>query len=379
MLNQLYQALSQGTDFSFEQCIASLHHKTLILYGAGGVGKLTSDILLEHGCQIRCFVDDAPDKQHSFVNGIEVVNLETIPPTTQDTIVICIPNFTNVQRKLRELGYQNILSLPLLMIKDGFYSHALLRKHRSSIVTVYDLLADKASKLVFTRLIKHRLTMDFSLIQDIVSPKQYFPDDLITFHDRECFVDGGAYQGETIRDFIQAVNDKFLYIYGFEPDKHNFKQLQSSIRTIAPEQIGIWNAGLHSQAGEASFSSHGNSSSSISHTGNETISLLALDDLIAQHTKLTNQPDLMNHQSTTVNPHIPTYIKLDIEGAEAAALHGMRRTIINDRPRIAVSVYHKPTDLWELPLLLHRLMPEYKLYMRHYMEDLHETVCYGIC
>jgi hypothetical protein len=74
----------------------------------------------------------------------------------------------------------------------------------------------------------------------------------------------------------------------------------------------------------------------------------------------------------------PTYIKFDIEGVEAKALRGMKRNVAAFHPRLAVSVYHKPADLWEIPLLLNRMFPFYRLFLRHYTDSLLETVCYAI-
>ena len=58
------------------------------------------------------------------------------------------------------------------------------------------------------------------------------------------------------------------------------------------------------------------------------------------------------------------YIKYDVEGAEAEALMGSRRIIERDAPALLVSAYHRSSDLFRLPLLVHGLNPRYKLYLR---------------
>lgn len=73
-----------------------------------------------------------------------------------------------------------------------------------------------------------------------------------------------------------------------------------------------------------------------------------------------------------------TYIKMDIEGAEAAALYGAKDTIARMHPRLAVSIYHKPEDIYELPEIILGYYPHYRLYLRHYSFSYYDTVLYAI-
>jgi hypothetical protein len=69
---------------------------------------------------------------------------------------------------------------------------------------------------------------------------------------------------------------------------------------------------------------------------------------------------------------------MDIEGSERAALEGARRLMGQHHPKLAVSAYHFPRDLWEIPLLLARLCPASHLYLRHYTREIDDTVCYAL-
>ena len=73
-----------------------------------------------------------------------------------------------------------------------------------------------------------------------------------------------------------------------------------------------------------------------------------------------------------------TFIKMDIEGAELETLKGARRIITEQKPKLAVCVYHKPEDIFTIPEYLRTLNPDYKFYLRHYTFAAWDTVLYAI-
>ena len=70
------------------------------------------------------------------------------------------------------------------------------------------------------------------------------------------------------------------------------------------------------------------------------------------------------------------YIKLDVEGSELAALKGASATIRKFSPKLGVSLYHRPNDIFELPLYIKENHPNYKIYVGHYTIHNEETVMY---
>lgn len=73
-----------------------------------------------------------------------------------------------------------------------------------------------------------------------------------------------------------------------------------------------------------------------------------------------------------------SFIKLDVEGAELETLKGAKNILLRNKPKLAICIYHKKEDLYEIPYYLKRLVPEYKLYIRHYSNFAHETVLYAV-
>jgi FkbM family methyltransferase len=72
------------------------------------------------------------------------------------------------------------------------------------------------------------------------------------------------------------------------------------------------------------------------------------------------------------------FIKMDIEGAELDALRGAEQTLRRWRPKLAISLYHQPTDIFEIPLYIERLGLGYAYYLEHYTIHNEETVLFAV-
>ena len=68
---------------------------------------------------------------------------------------------------------------------------------------------------------------------------------------------------------------------------------------------------------------------------------------------------------------------MDIEGSEIKALEGAKNTISKYKPNLAICIYHKTDDLWKIPDLIHKMVPEYQLYIRHHSCIFYDTVLYA--
>lgn len=75
---------------------------------------------------------------------------------------------------------------------------------------------------------------------------------------------------------------------------------------------------------------------------------------------------------------VADFIKMDIEGSEYRALIGAEQTIRKYKPQLAISIYHKPEDIVQLPELILRYNPSYRLFMRHYTTKSDDTVLYAV-
>lgn len=219
----------------------------------------------------------------------------------------------------------------------------------------YHLLEDEVSKNQFEKIINFRKNYDIKEMASFECNEagQYFEDFLRLKSNGEIFVDAGAFDGFTTSQFIKYCPN-FESVYIFEPDSKNLSKTKLNLENF--NRVNYFPYGLFSRDDTFKFST-GGAASRISSEGEISIQVRALDGVI-------NGP--------------VTFIKMDIEGAELDAIDGARAMIEKYKPRLAISAYHKPDDLWKIPVLIKSIRPDYKVYLRHYMEGVTETVLFFV-
>lgn len=188
--------------------------------------------------------------------------------------------------------------------------------------------------------------------------RQYFDPEVVLPQGEGVFIDGGCYDCSTSMLFEKWCQGKYKKIYGFEPDEKNYRRCMERVQQLKNVEIinkGLWNC-----------------DEILSFAANQGQACGIVDDGTAVTSISTTSIDCV------VNDEHVTFIKLDVEGAELRALQGARNTIIRNHPRLAISIYHKPEDIFEIPEYILSLHSDYKLYIRHYQFSDCETILYAI-
>lgn len=186
--------------------------------------------------------------------------------------------------------------------------------------------------------------------------RQYFDLPYLPHIEDEVFVDAGCYDGGSVRNFIKWCGGKYREIFAFEPDVQCYKKCREALMDVPG--LHLESRGLWESESKLFFSAKGDSTSKILESGSECIETVRLDDVVGDKKV--------------------SFIKMDIEGAEREALLGSADTIRRCHPKLAICVYHKPQDIWEIPALILDLNPDYRLYIRHYSLYAPDTVLYAI-
>ena len=234
-------------------------------------------------------------------------------------------------------------------------------RNKERINTIIGLLNDDKSKATFEHVIQYRMFND-PIPKELYSEQdQYFVDDIVQLNDGEVFVDGGAYTGDTIQqllDYSKKLKKKNIKIVAFEPDYDNYKILSRFFGKR--HDIRILPKGLSNREQSLLFKSTG-------------VTARIVDDEAEADSRI----DVINIDSVSECRNA-SFIKMDIEGAEWDALIGASETIKNNKPKLAICLYHSDEDMLRLIEYIHRLVPEYKLYVRHHSRSEVETVLYAV-
>jgi FkbM family methyltransferase len=220
--------------------------------------------------------------------------------------------------------------------------------------------ADNASRREYLAQLRWRLRMDFACLPEPVAHPIYFPEDICRVRPDEVFIDCGAYDGDTIRLFLDQSESKFERVIAFEPDAANFEILTRTVAGLEPDvrkRIQLRHAATSSENARVLLAEGNGAASSIG-SGDCEVDAVALDNELS---------------GTRI-----TYLKMDIEGAEAATLNGAANVIRQHTPVLAISAYHRQSDIWSIPLLIQSIHPHYSFFLRPHLLEGFDLVCYGI-
>jgi FkbM family methyltransferase len=341
--------------------------RSLAIVGAAPEGQRLARICAAQGIKIDAIVDDDPTKKDLIVAGLRVAPVQTLRELPKSTpVVIASHRVLRATQCLRDLGFNCVVPFAMLqvLVPDRFPAHMFygdlledLWAHRDDIRTLHDCLADDRSRQVLDAALGFRQTFDPALLQPVLTEHDlYAPDGLIEFGDDEVYVDGGSYDGDTIRTFIERVRGRFDAVYGFEPDPVTFAKLKANFSN--EPRVHPIHAGLHSHAGTLRFRDDASRGAIFAADGEIEMPVTTIDDALGDCRF--------------------TFIKMNIEGAEIDALRGGRAAIRKWQPRLAISIYHRASDLWRIPQLVLELNPNYRLYLRQHDGGIIETVLYAL-
>jgi FkbM family methyltransferase len=285
-----------------------------------------------------------------------------------DPFIVTVYTGAKVRRQLRGLGLREFPFTTLaLRFPDALMPHNCVDfphkmvGHGAAIREALGIWADAASRREYVAQVRYRLTFDGDVPQCLPPRETYFPKDLVALTDDEVFVDCGAYDGDSVRDFLRRRGDRFGGVVALEPDPGNAERLKASIAGMPEElrrKVEVVTAAAASRRGTLRFDALGTVGSTVGEGGTAEVDCITLDEVLARR-------------------H-PSYIKMDIEGSEPDALAGARAVIAQDAPVLAICLYHRQEDLWQIPLQIRALNPSYRLYLRRYSDDCWEQVCYAI-
>lgn len=336
----------------------------LVLYGFGGGILGMVDLMRENQINVIAICDRDSTKHGISPEGVEIISFENaLANYNYFNVYICVSNsFNEIREYLKKyIGEDRIFGFGRKKNLSIDQYRVFLSKNKHEILDIYNNLEDELSKRTMLNVISGTFTNDLKFFQEIFTDNQYFPKDIVTLSKNEIFLDGGAFDGDSIKLFLKNTNDKFDKIYAFEPDKRYANKILDLGKKLSREEdILIFEKALYSKKINLKFNVElSRGAYTTGNTDNEGIII---------------QADSIDE---CVNSKI-TFIKLDIEGSELEALKGAKCIIKTFKPTLAICVYHKCEDILEIPKYIMSLGLNYKYYLRHHTTSIDETVFYAI-
>lgn len=356
----------------------------IVLYGAGSAGIAFLYYLRDAGIEPRFFSDGSESRWHQTCEGLMILPpQEIVPEMGEDCLVIITINTDGknycksfeealrkggpsaVHRRLATFGCKNVIEYTFFRRCFELFRHEkynlpscsdvfLMEDRLEDLERIDEWLSDDISRETFEKIIEFRMLDDTITVPTFEQRDEYFAYDIYRKISDESFVDCGAYTGTTLDIFLENNRNQFSEYYAIEPDSANYKELLKNLDNKGEDirgRISHYCAAAYDSSGkEISFYSLHSPGSFVTNTGNDITHTIRIDDIL--------------------DGKKASCIKMNIEGSEIAALNGARKTIERYRPVLAISGYHKTWDLWEIPMLIKNIMPEYHLFMRSYMNHI---------
>lgn len=344
-LSQIYQMLED--DESKDVYLKRLNY--LITGDLKYIRELRPDLIVQNKKDINDLLAELPQNRNFVLYGAGKVAQHMLPHFENDSRFI---GFCSRTKKKQENGY---LGYPVMSPEE-----LLSRKDLSVVISTRDF-RDEIMEILTDGGYPWNLIFDgpiyyFKTFED---PERYFSPDFMTFENNEVFVDAGCFDlGTSLRLRKHCPQVK---VYAFEPDPKNYRRCLERKENMDFEAAKILPFGAWSKRDVLHFLGDQGGSSCICEAGGGgcDVPVMPIDEAIDEGDRVT-------------------FIKMDVEGSELESLKGAEKTIRRDKPKLAICIYHKPEDMWTIPLYIKELVPEYKLYIRHHSNGEAETVLYAI-
>ncbi|MCI4663936.1 MAG: FkbM family methyltransferase [Neomegalonema sp.] len=345
--------------------LASGALKELAIVGAAGEGARLAELAAAQGVKVAAIVDDNPARHGARIGGCEVQPFNALAQLDPAVPVIVASHrpLTAIDRA-HDLGAECVALFLVLqaldpaawpphMFYDGWFED--LADNLDRYAELDAALADNPSRVTLDAILGFRLTGDVGVLEPVLDPDLYAPKGMFRLLDDEVYVEGGAYDGDTIRLFIDRVKGRYARIIGFEPDPKTHQRLSDAF--AEEPRVEAVASGLGARSEILRFVNDSSRGAKLDPNGDIEVPIMALDSYLGGDRV--------------------SFIKMNIEGAELDALQGAAQSIARWKPTMAISAYHRPTDLWRVPLLMRDLNPSNGLYLRQHVLGVVETVAYS--
>lgn len=327
---------------------------------------MSYQLLYENGVNVAGFVVD--NEYIGEERNINVFSKDSLEENFESYVIVkAILNKMSVSEEEIKQSFKNCIKVYSLIDTEGVVGiekidSEYFQENKIRFDKVKNALIDQFSRDSMDAFIRAEIENNNSYIYPfVITPQYYFETDFWQFQSDEILVDGGAFDGDSIRDFLERTNRKYEKIYACEPDANNMRALAKYVEREKVFNVELISKGLYSRATILQFESRGDMMSQIIDKSDENGNKLEVDSI----------DNILNGRRASI-------IKMDIEGSEMEALKGAKATICNYHPLLFISAYHKKSDLFMIYEYIISLYDGYKFFFRVHKPYAGDAVLYAI-
>ena len=302
----------------------------IVCYGTGNGADKIFDEFERLGIKISAVMaSDGFVRDRSF-RGFKVKSLS-------DCVICFGSQLKSVTDNIKSVAAKHKTFVPSVSVYgNGIANREFFERNKSRICNIYSLLADEKSKDVFFKFVNFEYSGGLDILLSCESDKEEVFSNILRLGKNENYLDLGAYNGDTIKEFLHFSGNEYGSITAVEPAPRNFKKLMEYTKSMS--NITLVNKGI--------WSGKGGRNSYLLNAAQAKTDTVSVDEI---------------SKSESI-----TYIKADIEGAESEMLDGAEITLKRLKPKLNIAAYHRIEDIFILPEKILEVNPDYKIYFRHH-------------
>ncbi len=317
----------------------------IIMYGTGNGADKVFEVFNKLNISVTGVTASDGFVRERYFHDFRVTPISDFFEKYQNFIIVVTfgSSRPEVIENIKELSKKQTILVPCVpVIGNEIFDRKFLECNEENLNKAYSLLADEKSKEVFKNYVNFQFSGKLEYLFKMESDISNAFYDYLALNEHESFIDIGAYRGDTVEQFLKFTNGKYNKILAIEPDRKTYKKLVENCKDL--KGFEALNGAVSSTDGTVEFTNVAGRQSTIG-SGIE-IPSYTLDKLKEKF--------------------VPTYIKIDAEGAEIDILNGSKNLISEHKPKLKIATYHKNRDIFEIPILLKKLNENYKIYMCHH-------------
>lgn len=365
LLKSHFENMQENTIISEESIHKIKKFPCVVIWGTAGAANYAYEFLTSLGIHINYVTDSFSHHKDEVWHGIPILNKESVFAMGDKVIIVIACSFGYQIDKLlasKSINYvmfdTNLLNTNVDTGSSQYIgAKGEIVKAFDQIFQVYSLLGDDKSRITLYNALCYRITLDRDLLLGVYDKNTYFGNDVVPSISCDAIVDCGAFIGDSMESFFRHGCSCKKY-FALEPSPKQYEILKDCIarnhfQNVEALPLAAWDC-----REKLTFVQTSGGASHIGKTG-----------------ELTIQADTID--SITSGQKVDC-IKMDIEGSEIPALNGAKHAIQTYHPVVMASIYHHLSDMWEIPILLKDLYPDYRLYIRHHSPWGDDTVLYAL-